>query len=384
MPEVVMGHIEDMDSLDTIVECFEQYNPGFRIGCGNLNDGETELTTAFDGVRHLWIQDGCGELFLPEGYRTKEGDGEPLPETYVNDELDEESVDILDGLASCLDTLHEKIRPPVEAILDRRKGDRLTGDVAGDVWLMVESGLPMDQWSAHAGTRRLLVRLLDWYTQIGWSTKTNDSFEPICPGDQLTITSDETLRVRGKFRYWWIENEDAIFTHTTLARRICHLKDTAGGCNFAFDALRRLPLTWYVNTDSDEAPDGINTVNSHLVNIAAETSQTHYHPAIPIGGGKPQCEMYLVMDPAFYQLSTYGRKSFLYAFPELGDLTQYQEIHLRPGDIVFIPPGTGHRGVDVFVNVVTLPGFKPHNEVYMDRAIKEETDGRSPYNQYLQ
>ena len=43
--------------------------------------------------------------------------------------------------------------------------------------------------------------------------------------------------------------------------------------------------------------------------------------------------------------------------------------------LIYIPPGTGHRGLDVFVNVLTIPGFKPHNEYYLDRDIRDTTAG---------
>jgi hypothetical protein len=48
---------------------------------------------------------------------------------------------------------------------------------------------------------------------------------------------------------------------------------------------------------------------------------------------------------------------------------------------VLIPPGVGHRGLDVFVNVLTIPGFKPHNEYYIDQHILDATAGKSPYNE---
>ena len=54
---------------------------------------------------------------------------------------------------------------------------------------------------------------------------------------------------------------------------------------------------------------------------------------------------------------------------------------LTPGTFVYIPPGTGHRGLDVFVNVLTIPGFKPHNEYYLDREICDVARGVSPYNE---
>ena len=63
------------------------------------------------------------------------------------------------------------------------------------------------------------------------------------------------------------------------------------------------------------------------------------------------------------------------------DVTIYQQIPLSPGTVVYIPPDTGHRGIDAFVNVVTLPGFKPHNEIYLDQGIKDTTNGDIPYNE---
>jgi hypothetical protein len=189
--------------------------------------------------------------------------------------------------------------------------------------------------------------------------------------------------VRGTFRYWWIEDCERTTSHCSPARRLVYLKDTAGGCNPGFDAFRRLPLTWYCCTGMPENPDGINRVNSHVVNIAAETPQTHYHPADPIGGGKPQCELYLVLDPAAYALETSGRRAWLHIYPDICDLRRIESYPLAPGTLVVIPPGTGHRGVDAFVNVVTLPGFKPRNEMYLDAAVRAATGGTGPFNPHF-
>jgi hypothetical protein len=35
----------------------------------------------------------------------------------------------------------------------------------------------------------------------------------------------------------------------------------------------------------------------------------------------------------------------------------------------------------VFVNVLTIPGFKPHNEFYIDQDIRDRASGNSPYNE---
>jgi ribosomal protein L16 Arg81 hydroxylase len=48
------------------------------------------------------------------------------------------------------------------------------------------------------------------------------------------------------------------------------------------------------------------------------------------------------------------------------NLSISEKVPLSPGSVVYIPPGTGHQGIDAFVNVITLPGFKPGNEIYFE------------------
>ncbi len=82
-------------------------------------------------------------------------------------------------------------------------------------------------------------------------------------------------------------------------------------------------------------------------------------------------------------MNTHGRAASIILFPDLRDLSRYEEHSLEPGMFVYIPPGTGHRGLDVFVNVLTIPGFKPHNEYYLDCDICEQSGGKAPYNPNL-
>lgn len=377
MSGIVVGHLNDRDRLTPVFEEVEAWNPGFRMGSGTVEADETVLTA--DRIRHIWLAEGEGRIFLDKGYRTKEGDGVPLPGDYVPDAVDSVVRETLTLLSRKQATFHQKLQTPVGAIVSRLHATGYVGDIAGEIWLILESGLDREVWSEDAEALAALQAIIDRYRTLGWSEKQVASFEPIQSGDQLTVTPQEPLRVGGRFRYWWIES-DATASHISAARRLKYLKDTAGGCNFAFDAFRRLPLTWYANTATPERPDGINRVNSHVVNIAAETSQTHYHPATPVGGGNAQSELYLVLDPGVYGLKTYGRNAFLNAFPELDDLSVYSETPLTPGSTIYIRPDTGHRGVDVFVNVITLPGFKPRNEIYIDRRIKEQAGGKAPYN----
>jgi hypothetical protein len=90
-----------------------------------------------------------------------------------------------------------------------------------------------------------------------------------------------------------------------------------------------------------------------------------------------------VLDPQAYRLNTWGRAASLITFPDLRDLSCYDQHPLEPGMFIYIPPGTGHRGLDVFVNVLTIPGFKPHNEYYIDRDIRDQTAGMAPFNENL-
>jgi len=48
---------------------------------------------------------------------------------------------------------------------------------------------------------------------------------------------------------------------------------------------------------------------------------------------------------------------------------------------VFVP--AGYRGLNVFAMIMTIPGFKPGNELYLDRDVYEQTKGRAPYNENL-
>ena len=240
----------DFDSEDGVLTSeyvrFAQPRTGAFAGSRRAFAGFRRAFAGFRrGVRHIWIHEGTGKIYLTAGYRTKEGDGEKLPEIYITDEVDMDILEALQSLAANLDSIHKKISQPAEAIIDRLSGKTLVGDIAGDIWLMVESGLDSSEWSTRSEVREALLFLSEEYSRVGWSTKEVDSFESIQPGDQITVTGDEEIRVKGKFRYWWIENPDGILTHISTARRLRYLKDTAGGCNFAFDAFRRLPLTWY-------------------------------------------------------------------------------------------------------------------------------------------
>ena len=78
MPDVVVGHIEDPESLKAVFTEFERHHPGIRMGMGHFDGDDSELATEYGGVRYIWIDRGAGEVFLDSGYRTQEGDGEKI------------------------------------------------------------------------------------------------------------------------------------------------------------------------------------------------------------------------------------------------------------------------------------------------------------------
>lgn len=380
MGQVRVVHMDDEQRFADVRAFFEDDNPNLRLARVEV-DGPCELRSEHGGMRVFWIYRGQGEVFLPRGYRTQEGDGQRLPGEYEPDPFDPAWADMLQRLQAGRSSVSPAAGVAVDAILRRWKGEAFAGDYVGELWKLDHVARP---WADDADVDALLRGLFQRYRQDGYSTKRVDSFEPVLEGDQLIVSGDESLRVRGRFTCLAMENVTRRTSHVPAARRLRFLADTAGGCNPDFDPFRRLPLTWFYNYPG-ETDDGLNWVNSHVVNIPQETSPAHFHPPQGIGaaGGIPQREMYLTLDPQAYQLNTWGRTASLIVFPDLRDLRRYEQHPLAPGMFIYIPPGTGHRGLDVFVNVLTIPGFKPHNEYYIDRDIRDATDGQVPYNENL-
>ncbi len=363
-------------------DAFETHNPGLRLSVVQV-DGETVLRSQHGGMRVFWLYRGTGEVYLPKGYRTQEGDGQALPPGYQPDPIHPAFAEKLGALQDGLATLTPAAYVPATAILRKwhRESATFIGDFAGELWKLDHLPKP---WSTNPQLAALLLSLFQDYREHGCSTKQLDSWEPVMSGDQLIACDQQALRVRGRFTCLAMENIQRKTSHVSCVRRLRFLADTAGGCNPDFDPFRRLPLTWQYNYPG-ETNDGLNWVNSHVVNIPKETSPAHFHPPRGIGGGSgiPQREMYLVLDPQAYHLNTWGRSASILLFPDLRNLRQYQQHALEPGMFVYIPPGTGHRGLDVFVNVLTIPGFKPHNEYYIDRAIRDTANGQAPFNENL-
>jgi hypothetical protein len=380
MAEVRVCRLDDEPQFAEMREFFEQENPGLRLTRVEV-DGDRVLNSEHGGMRVFWSYRGQGAVFLPRGYRTQEGDGRPLPSEYRSDPLAPAFAETLRLLRDGRSSVSPAAYVPLTAILARWKGDSFVGDYAGELWKLDHVPRP---WSHDQRVETALGSLFLAHRDHGHSTKQVDSYEPLMEGDQIVACAQEAVRVRGRFRCLAMENTARTTRHVSAVRRLRFLADTAGGCNPDFDPFRRLPLTWYYNLP-DERGDGLNWVNSHVVNIPQETSPTHFHPPRGIGGtsGIPQREMYLVLDPQPYELNTWGRSASLLVFPDLRDLRRFEQHRLEPGMFIYIPPGTGHRGLDAFVNVLTIPGFKPHNEYYIDRDVRDQAGGSAPFNERL-
>jgi len=376
---VLVSQLGDKKQFTEIKTLFEGENPEIRFTLAKV-DGAATLRCEHGGMRVFWLFQGQGEVLLPKGYRTQEGDGRPLPGEYKPDKIGPVFAETLGVLKNGLAKVASPADTPVRRILKRWKGDTFVGDYAGELWSLEHSARP---WSSDKEVEAAIGSLSGIYREQGYSTKQSNSYEPILSGDQLIACGDQEIKVRGEFVCLAFENVTRNKSHVSAARRLRYLLDSPGGCNPDFDPFRRLPLTWYMNYPG-ESGDGLNWVNSHVVNIPKESSPTHFHPPKSIGGpGLPQREMYLVLDPRVWQLNTWGRSASLLTYPDLRDLRRFQQHELVPGMFIYIPPGTGHRGLDVFVNVLTVPGFKPHNEYYIDRDIRDASNGKAPYNENM-
>ncbi len=379
MGDVQVARLDDPREFAAIRDFFEHDNPGLRLTVVEV-DGPAALSSQQGGMRVFWLYRGEGRVWLPRDYRTQEGDGTRLPACYTADPLDPQFRETLEILKRGLPAVTSAAEVPVRAVLGRWKREAFVGDYAGDLWKLAQTPRP---WSCDEQVEAAIAGLFLVYREQGHSTKQVDGWEPIRQGDQLIACGEQPVQVEGRFTCLAMENGARKSSHVSTVRRLPYLVDSAGGCNPDFDPFRRLPLTWFANYPG-ESGDGLNWVNSHIVNIPKESSPTHFHPSKGVGGtGIPQREMYLVLDPKAYELNTAGRAASLVALPDLGNLQRFEQYPLEPGMFLYIPPGTGHRGLDVFVNVLTIPGFIPQNEYYLDRDLRDASSGNAPFNENL-
>ncbi|MDI9444631.1 MAG: hypothetical protein QM844_10740, partial [Planctomycetota bacterium] len=344
-------HLDDARAFGEVKHLFANDYPGMKLSLIEV-DGQRALGADHGGMKVFWVYGGAGVVFLPEGYRTQEGGSQPLPAEYKTESIDPAFAGLLRRLKAGISSVSARAAGHVEAILNRWQGGVFHGDFAVELWNLEHIERP---WADDERVEADLVALFGFYRNVGHSTKLAGGHEPIRPGDQLIACGGEEIAVRGRFRCLAVEKIDRKTSHISTARRLRYLVDTAGGCSFDFDPFRRLPLTWYLDSPGQRG-DGVNFVNSHVVNVPSELSSTHFHPPKPKIGGLPQTEIYLVLDPRSCGLETKGRKAAVRVFPDLRDLRRSEQHPLRPGEGVYIPPGVGHRGLDGCVYVLSVPG----------------------------
>ncbi|MEZ4991038.1 MAG: hypothetical protein R2824_11525 [Saprospiraceae bacterium] len=132
-----------------------------------------------------------------------------------------------------------------------------------------------------------------------------------------------------------------------------NITDSPGGCATETNAYRRILLTW-------EGKNGnylYHALNAHRVRIA--NSFTHYHPK---EGGFDE----------FYLVQMARPKARIITSEKVDRITApasvtkeevpglMEETPLNVGDLVYLPRGVAHRGIDsVLAQVITVPGFIP-------------------------
>ena len=176
-----IAQVDDRRQFATIKRAIEDDNPGIRLSLVDV-DGETTLRAEQGGMRVFWLYRGQGEVFLPKGYRTQEGDGKPLPPMYKADKPDAAFVDAIRLLKARLASVSPAATVAVRAIVRRLREDGFIGNFAGDLWTLEHAPRP---WSADAQAEAARTSFFHVYREQGFSTKQIDSFEPLMEGDQV-------------------------------------------------------------------------------------------------------------------------------------------------------------------------------------------------------
>lgn len=142
------------------------------------------------------------------------------------------------------------------------------------------------------------------------------------------------------------------------------ITDVVGGCATEEGAYRRIVLTW----DEANGKYVYRGLNAHRVRIM--DSFSHYHP---VAGGFD--EFYLVqMAQPRARILTSDQTSRIenpesVRPEEVGSLLR--ETPLQVGDLVYLPRGVVHRGLDgVLAHVIAVPGFIPGTEIGVDHHLR--------------
>lgn len=155
------------------------------------------------------------------------------------------------------------------------------------------------------------------------------------------------------------------------------ITDTPGGCATETGAYRRILLTWLPSV----GPYVFHGLNAHRVRIT--DSFTHYHP---VDGGFDEFYLVQMVQPDARLIVSDRTDDIVARDGVTADDARelLDEVPLEVGDLVYLPRGVVHRGIDgVLAQVITTPGFRPGAEVGVDhhlRAIAEATGVDLPYH----
>ncbi|MCW9713792.1 hypothetical protein LQ318_12845 [Aliifodinibius salicampi] len=161
-----------------------------------------------------------------------------------------------------------------------------------------------------------------------------------------------------------------------------NITDVPGGCATDIDAYRRILLTW----QKDVGEYIYHALNAHRVRIY--DSFSHYHPK---EGGFDEFYLVQMVKPGAKIITSERVEKITrpgeVKKSEVDKLVR--EYELEVGDLVYLPRGVMHRGLDgVLAQVITVPGFIPGSEIGVDhhlRAINErlnlEGEEALPYNE---
>ncbi len=144
-----------------------------------------------------------------------------------------------------------------------------------------------------------------------------------------------------------------------------NITDTPGGCATETNAYRRILLTWQGKVGKYL----YKSLNAHRVRIT--DSFTHYHP---LEGGFDEFYLVQMVQPEASIIT--GNHHDLIINPELvtRDMAPnlLKKTKLQVGDLVYLPRGVVHRGIDgVLAQVITVPGFIPGAELGVDHHLKK-------------
>ena len=84
MAQIAIARLGDQRQFARAKAVLEADHPGLELSLVKV-EGESVLRSGHGGMRVFWLYRGSGELFLPKGYRTQEGDGGRLPDIYQPD-----------------------------------------------------------------------------------------------------------------------------------------------------------------------------------------------------------------------------------------------------------------------------------------------------------